>query len=38
MAGQSHTGDIHLENVRVRAEQLIGEPAGAWAWRWAASP
>ena len=26
MAGQSHTGDIHLQNVRLRAEQLIGEP------------
>lgn len=26
MAGQSHTGDIHLNAVRVPAAQLIGEP------------
>lgn len=26
MAGQSHTGDIHLDGVRVPAGQLIGEP------------
>ena len=26
MAGQSHTGDITLDGVRVTAEQLIGEP------------
>lgn len=26
MAGQSHTGDIHLNDVRVPVAQLIGEP------------
>jgi alkylation response protein AidB-like acyl-CoA dehydrogenase len=38
MAGQSHTGDIHLNAVRVPVAQLIGEPAAAWALRWGALP